>query len=220
MNILVHLKLKSTRTFPSSRVRAYTTRSNILSYAPPRVLRPHIYHQISASRLEAADNAARIAKEEFTVYADGSRYHGGVGAAARTETPLGMLVIKEHLGLSEEHLPVEGELLSITLGLRIINTMPFLTRATIFVDCQQAIREAVSGRSVHRELIARFDAELRGTRRSLRSLRIAWVPGHEGVAMNEAVDKDAKAAAEGESSTRIIISPAYYGQVQIGGRLL
>ncbi|KAJ6601351.1 hypothetical protein DFH09DRAFT_839645, partial [Mycena vulgaris] len=114
-------------------------------------------------------------------------------------------VMKEHLGTMNNHLPVEGEILGIILALKIIKTMPSLTRATILVDSQQAIRETVTGICRHRYLIDRFNHELRGTRDSLTSIRLAWVPGHDGIRMNELVDRDAKAAASGESATYISI---------------
>ncbi|KAJ7508607.1 hypothetical protein B0H11DRAFT_1667674, partial [Mycena galericulata] len=91
----------------------------------------------------------------------------------------------------------EGEILGVILGLRIIKSVPGLTRATILTDCQQAIRELGSGKSEHTLLLDRFDRELHGMEKRLGCVRLAWVLRHRGVVMNELVDKDAKAAASG-----------------------
>ncbi|KAJ7127572.1 hypothetical protein C8R43DRAFT_826104, partial [Mycena crocata] len=127
---------------------------------------------------------------------DGSRSRGGVGGAARAYTPHGTIIIREYLGRSQDHLSVEGEILGAILALQIIKSVavPSLTRATIFIDCQQAIFELASGRSRHLMLLERFNAELRDRRRGFDQLCLTWVPGHDGVAMNELVDKDAKEA--------------------------
>ncbi|KAJ7729236.1 hypothetical protein DFH07DRAFT_995219 [Mycena maculata] len=111
--------------------------------------------------------------------------------------------MKEHLGAAEDHLPFAGEILGVILGLQIIKTMPHFTDATIFVDCQQAILELVRGESKHTALLDRFNRELYSMRPNLSRIHLVWVPGHHGVEMNRLVDKDAKDAAEGESSTTI-----------------
>ncbi|KAJ7757442.1 hypothetical protein B0H16DRAFT_1314264 [Mycena metata] len=100
-------------------------------------------------------------------------------------------------GKTRGHLAVEGEMLGIILGLRIINTFPSVRHATVLVDCQPAIFELLRAKSKYGHLVDRFHAEARAM--DLRRLRLAWVPGHEGVEMNELVDGDAKAAALGES---------------------
>ncbi|KAJ6601350.1 hypothetical protein DFH09DRAFT_842953, partial [Mycena vulgaris] len=92
----------------------------------------------------------------------------------------------------------EGEMLGVILGLEIINMVPSVTEATIFIDCQQAIRELVSGKSKHKALIERFEHEVRSLRKSISSICLAWVPGHAGIELNELVDMDAKAAAVGK----------------------
>ncbi|KAJ7146247.1 ribonuclease H-like domain-containing protein [Mycena epipterygia] len=176
--------------------------SAILSqrYISSEILRPRIYQEISRSRKVAAYNVERITREDFCVFTDGSSYRGGVGGAARARTPDGTIVMREHLGTTAHHCAVEGEILGIILGLKIIKNMTFITRATILVDCQQAIREMVSGKSVYTPLLCRFHEAIRDTKH-LSHIRLAWVPGHHGIEMNKLVDKDAKEAALGDSTT-------------------
>ncbi|KAJ7508604.1 hypothetical protein B0H11DRAFT_35553 [Mycena galericulata] len=199
MNAIVQLGLRSTHTLLHSTGRSATR--NIIS----SLSRPQLYQEIARSRSHATYNVEQIMKREFWVYADGSGYRGGVGGAARAKTPHGTLVMKEYLGTLGDHLPVEGEILGVILGLRIIKSVPGLTRATILTDCQQAIRELVSGKSEHDLLLDRFDRELQGMEKRLGCIRLAWVPGHRGIVTNELVDKDAKAAAAGETSITLYI---------------
>ncbi|KAJ7729233.1 hypothetical protein DFH07DRAFT_850315 [Mycena maculata] len=163
---------------------------------------PLLTSHISKTRAEGRCYAERIRGEEFCVSSDGScypYYHGGVGGAARAETAGGTIILKEHLGLFPEHRAVEGEIVGVILALGIIKTIPFLTSATILLDCQQAIRELVGGKSHHPLLLDRFQEELRTMDKRLSRIRLAWVPGHDGIEMNKLVDKDAKAAALGDS---------------------
>jgi len=156
---------------------------------------------ISRTRAEALQYAKEPVeeKDELRVYADGSRYHGGMGGAARAEIGRGTVVVKEYLGSSERHRAVEGEIVGAISAVKIIKAEPSITRAAIFIDCQQAIRELASGRSKHTRLLQRFQEEVRGMKKSLQ-IRLVWVPAHEGIAMNELVDQDAKDAALGEST--------------------
>jgi ribonuclease HI len=148
--------------------------------------------------------AAQLEKEGVCVFADGAGIGGGVGGAARIRTPAGTIIMTQHIGSADRHLSVEGELLGTILALKIAQTIPSLTRVTILSDCQQAIRELLDERPTrHRSLVERFYRELWCTP-SLKQIRLVWVPGHDGVEMNELVDGDAKAAARGESRTTII----------------
>ncbi|KAJ7361209.1 hypothetical protein DFH08DRAFT_637691, partial [Mycena albidolilacea] len=113
----------------------------------------------------------------------------------------GTIIMTQYIGSADRHLSVEGELLGTILALKIAQIIPSLTRVTILSDCQQAIRELLGERPTrHRSLVERFYRELRCTP-SLKQIRLVWVPGHDGVEMNELVDGDAKAAARGESRT-------------------
>ncbi|KAJ7611022.1 hypothetical protein FB45DRAFT_875706 [Roridomyces roridus] len=202
MNTILHLSRLSTRAAATVNK---TTRCTI---APPvpRATLPSLYHQIPPTRAEAASMASLIPPTELQIFTDGSAFRGGVGGAARARLPgMGTLVLKEYLGAQPAHLAVEGEILGVILGLQILKTArtPKSKHATILVDCQQAIRELVNGRSKHVELLERFHCELKGLGKKLQSIRFMWVPGHKGALMNELVDQDAKAVAEGEHSIKL-----------------
>ncbi|KAJ7665227.1 hypothetical protein DFH06DRAFT_985741 [Mycena polygramma] len=113
--------------------------------------------------------------------------------------------MQAYLGRADGHHTVEGEILGATLGLKVLQMLPGLTQATILVDCQQAIQEIFSATPKHAALIQRFRYEAQSMRH-MDQIRIAWVPAHEGVEMNELVDGDAKKAARGESVTTLISS--------------
>ncbi|KAJ6520324.1 hypothetical protein C8R45DRAFT_760445, partial [Mycena sanguinolenta] len=100
-----------------------------------------------------------------------------------------------YFGTTKRYSSVEAEMLGIILGVKIGQIFPALTHLTILSDCQPAIRELFNG-SHYRPLAERFHAEVRGME-NLRQIRLVWVPGHEGVEMNELVDADAKVAASG-----------------------
>lgn len=147
-------------------------------------------------------------REGFCVFTDGSaRYRdGGVGGAARANTPFGTMIMKEYLGKSSDHRSIDGEILGALLGLRIIKTVAqpsSVTRATMFIDSKQAIRRLLSDGSRDGLLLRRFDDELKSIKH-MSVINLAWVPAHRGVLMNELVDLDAKAAALGDSSTIVV----------------
>ncbi|KAJ6486124.1 ribonuclease H-like domain-containing protein [Mycena vitilis] len=193
MNSLARLVLERTTTS----LGPLTRRNHVYT-------QPHLFFHIPQDRILGAEYAKGITKQEVCVATDGSRYpDGGVGGAARAHIPGGTIIMQEYLGRANGHLSVEGEILGATLGLKVLQMLPGLTQATILVDCQQAIQEIFSIAPKHAALIRRFRDEAQSMRH-IDQIRIAWVPAHEGVEMNELVDGDAKKAARGESLTTLI----------------
>ncbi|KAF8204388.1 ribonuclease H-like domain-containing protein, partial [Mycena galopus ATCC 62051] len=99
-----------------------------------------------------------------------------------------------YLGTEQNHSSVEAEMWGIILGLKIAQTFPSLTQVTILTDCQAAICQFLSANSKYGPLVERFHTEVRNMG-NVRCILLVWVPGHEGVEMNELADTDAKAAA-------------------------
>jgi ribonuclease HI len=140
----------------------------------------------------------------FCVFTDGSGFEGGVGAAAaaikggETGEPR-----TKHLGTHSENTIFEAEVCGAILALDIVAGTPRLTSVDVFMDCQPAIIALSSPKTQPgKYLLAAFQAlraRLCRARRTLK-VRIHWVPGHVGIAGNEAVDACAKDATRGSSS--------------------
>lgn len=141
--------------------------------------------------------------DSFCVFSDGSRFEGGVGAAAVATMSDGTTHTQQaHLGPTTEQIVFGAELCGAMLALHIITTIPRLTKATILIDSQAAIKALVRrhpqpGQHLVELVHTRF-AALKKRRRTLR-LHIVWVPGHVEVDSNEAVNVRAKEAAQGMS---------------------
>jgi ribonuclease HI len=125
------------------------------------------------------------------------------------------------LGTSEEHTVFEAELVGLLLGLQLIkdNATRNLTCA-IGIDNQAAIKALASkinkpGHYLAAEVI-RVAQQLRNTQGRKFALTIRWTAGHSNIPGNEAVDKEAKKAADGRSKNPQDPEKANEDQ-QIGG---
>ena len=151
---------------------------------------------------EAALEIDRTDGADLRVYADGSGYEKGIGAAAvlyRGSAQPRHLQL--HLGSDRQHIVYEAEVCGLLLALCLIQASHFCATATIAIDNQAAIIGAAALRPpsclhLWQEIGARATAlRQRGTRLTLR-----WVPGHADVVGNEMADRHAKEAAEGKST--------------------
>ena len=152
------------------------------------------------------------ATEEGKVYTDSLAQEGKVGEAAvliREGKPTRKL--HYHLGTSTQHTVHEAELIGILLGLHLIKTDRRGKRSyAIGVDNQAALSslklvKGISGRYIADEILETA-VRIRKQRNSPKySLRFRWTAGHVGIAGNEEVDKEAKAATEGLSSDKKVL---------------
>ncbi|KAJ7070573.1 hypothetical protein C8F01DRAFT_1106899, partial [Mycena amicta] len=168
------------------------------------LLHPRSYATPTAAK-QLLGTDSRLKKRtvnNLEVFTDGSRRLFGVGGAARADTPLGTIVMKEYLGQYSDHRSLDAEFLGAILGLRIIKTVAAQSRykvalsATVFMDCDGAISKLVlPDRRKERDalLTRRFDEEMKSLEKT-------------GVLGNELVDLDAAAAAYGETSTSLSVA--------------
>jgi ribonuclease HI len=170
-------------------------------------------------------------KYPIRIYSDGSRHGGGVGAAASLYIGDSLhKTLRYRLGSSQEHTVYEAEAVGVILGLHLLTEIPRrLWKVFVGLDNQAVIQalanqlskpshyllDKIHDLTIH--LQAREDKKIstqaqeiarrRGETWTARTngvfdLQIHWVPGHTGIAENEAIDTEAKLAADGGSSPR------------------
>ena len=113
-------------------------------------------------------------------------------------------MLRYHLGLLEQHTTFEAELIGILLGLWLIRQELDADLESLKADSQVAIQAL----NMHRaglgshilDKIHKLSESLCISSISDLQLRVSWISRHDRVAGNESVDKEAKAAAKGDSS--------------------
>lgn len=149
-------------------------------------------------------------EETVRVFTDGSSHNGKVGAAAilcRPGRP--DRVLRAYLGKDEHHTVYEAELVGILLGLHLIKTERNCRRVkcVIGADNQAAVQalhtELTSpGQHIAAECLITAKQILRERSSRFFGLMIRWIAGHSNIPGNEKADKEAKRAAEGNSSNK------------------
>ena len=166
------------------------------------------WHRPFKTRI-APDRETAIQEEEadradVRIYSDGSGIENQIGAAAvlyRGNRKKGTL--KYRLGSAKHHTVYEGELVGMGLGAELLRKERNIKSATLYVDNQAGIQgtdlfRAASGHY----LVDHFHNQIERILRRTPGLKlmIRWIPGHEGIQGNEAVDEAAKEAAQDGSS--------------------
>jgi ribonuclease HI len=163
---------------------------------------------------EASIEEDAKALEKVKVYSDGSAQDGKVGAAAvLIHAGKASRTLRYHLGPDTEHTVHEAELVGILLAMQLIQSEKAgRTTFAIGVDNQVAIATLRSnlrgpGHHIAREIwrVANRLQKERGNKKF--AITIRWTAGHEGIEGNELADKEAKDAAEGETTEKPHLPP-------------
>lgn len=136
---------------------------------------------------------------------DGSGLEKKIGAAAvlyrngkrRTD-------LRYHLGSNTKHTVYEGEVVGTGLGVELLRTQHRVKSASIYIDNQACILSSQSTRSrPGHHLVDHIHAQMKRVIKKHPNIhiRLRWIPGHMECEGNEAVDEEARKAAQGESSS-------------------
>lgn len=159
----------------------------------------HKVHVIPNWEAAAVDDRHWNRHGAYQVYTDRSDIDGGVGAVAILY-PLG----RRHLGPSTRHTMYEAGIAATILGLKLLCTeCHAVGKASIALDNMAAVQASMLCLSVPgRYLTDMFHRQLERLKKARLELRLTlrWVPGHDDLPGNEAVDAVAKEAVGGRCS--------------------
>jgi ribonuclease HI len=191
---------------------------------------PALKTTIQPTKEKAIEDAKEaIHTHQIRLYSDGSSHNGGVGAAATLYVgSVKRKTLRYYLGPDTEHTVYEAEAIGLLLCLYLLTTLTRrLHNVFIGLDNQPVIKalnnqhskashhilDKIHNLAAHLQaqedskinIEAKRQAKVRKEKwtprtRNVFNLDIHWVPGHADVLENEAIDIEAKAAAEGRSS--------------------
>jgi ribonuclease HI len=171
------------------------------------VFKCHIPKDREASiRLEAADEAP------VKVYTDGSAMETGVGASAvLIDATSGATPVRRfHLGNPADHIGYEAAVIGLTLALHQIAGLPHRDAISVYSDNQAGIKafnappEGNAGYLVQHN-VKQMKAIRERRPNFAKGITFGWISSHSGVPGNEMADREAKKAAEGQSSRRDLL---------------
>ena len=164
---------------------------------------PNVKIIIDADK-EDATKQANKAQEEVQIFMDRSGYNKGIGAAAILRRPgKADKTLHFFLGSTKEYTVYNGEQIGMVLGAELLRREDYVHSAYMVVDNQAAIQAVLSqdshsGHSLT-DMLLQVLQEVTD-KHEIKGFQIRWVPGHVQIAGNEAVDVEAKRAAEGATS--------------------
>lgn len=151
---------------------------------------------------EAAVERLQEIEADVKVFTDGSGEEGRIGAAAvlyRGFQPL--KVMRCHLGSDKEHTVYEGECVGQSMAVELIQKEEGPVRTVLILTDNQASIRALNIFSAGpgHDIVDKVVKGIGRLNKSHEGIQVAvmWVPGHQGVAGNEAADREAKKASQG-----------------------
>ena len=141
---------------------------------------------------------------DFKVFSDGSGHDNGIGSAAILYVKgrhRSIRSLKKFLGTTEKHNTYEAEAVGAILAIWLLETTPETIgkKVSLYIDNQSIISAIQNPKSTPGQYL--LNALRSAANRVACNLTIRWISSHSKVKGNEDVDKLAKDAAAGRSST-------------------
>jgi ribonuclease HI len=148
----------------------------------------------------------------FFFYSDGSGFEGNAGAGAVLfKNGVRKGKARYRLGTLAQHTVYEGELAGLCLGAELLLKQSRIEDVTFYTDNQAGIQALESFKPTPgHHLVDLFLTRIYRVRHKFPgcTIKVRWIPGHEGIQGNEAADEMAKkAASEGSSHDAILPAP-------------